>query len=309
MRIGVDVGGTKIEALAMSGNGSELGRRRVATPKGDYEATVGAIADVVTALELDVGARATVGLGTPGAVDPASGVLKGSNSTALNGRPLGRDVGRRLRREVRIANDADCMALSEAVDGAGAGAASVFGVIMGTGVGGGLVIGGTLVSGPNAITGEWGHNPLPWPRPEELPGPACYCGRVGCIETFLSGPGLERDYREHTGRRKAAAEIDREATSDPAAAAALERGADRMARSLATVVNLVDPEVIVLGGGVSNIDVWYSRVPQLWDRYVFSEDVLTRLVKAHHGDSSGVRGAAWLWPRRPEEAQEAGARP
>jgi fructokinase len=295
MRIGVDVGGTKIEGLALSDTGAELARLRVTTPRGDYEATVDAIAGLVLSLERDLGGEARVGLGTPGAIDPTSGRLKNSNSVALNGRPLARDVGAALAREVRIANDADCMALSEAIDGAAAGCDPVFGVIVGTGVGGGVVVGGRLVGGPNAVAGEWGHNALPWPRPDELPGPACYCGRRGCIETFLSGPALERAYLETTGARLPAAALEAAAVSDPAAAAVLERYADRMARALSSIINVLDPEAIVLGGGVSNIDVWYGRVPLLWDRYVFSDVVLTRLVKARHGDSSGVRGAAWLW--------------
>lgn len=296
MRIGVDVGGTKIEAIALAADGTELGRSRVDAPRGDYEATVAAIAGLVTGLEADH-TPGTIGLGTPGAVDPVTGRMKNSNSVVLNGRPLAADVGAALGRLVRIANDADCMALSEAFDGAAAGADPVFGVIVGTGVGGGIVARGSLVSGPNAIAGEWGHNPMPWPRHDELPGPACYCGRSGCIETFLSGPGLERAHRARTGVQKPAAEIAAAAASDPDAGETLEQYADRMARALAAVINIVDPEVIVLGGGVSNIEHWYGRVPQLWDRYVFSDVVATRLVPAAHGDSSGVRGAAWLWPR------------
>lgn len=295
MRIGVDVGGTKIEGLALAGDGTEIARFRVPTPGGDYRATVGRIAGVVTTLEDEIGERSTVGLGTPGAIDPTSGRLKNSNSVVLNGRPLARDVGEILERKIRIANDADCLALSEAVDGAARGCDPVFGVIVGTGVGGGVVVGGNLIGGPNAIAGEWGHNPMPWPRPDEIPGPDCYCGRSGCIETFLSGPGLERSHLERTGERRSATELGA-ATDDKGAAETLEQYADRMARALASIINVIDPEVIVLGGGVSNVEYWCVRVPQLWDRYVFSDTVLTRLARAMHGDSSGVRGAARLWP-------------
>lgn len=281
MRIGIDLGGSKIEALALDERGTELMRRRVATPQGDYEATVAAIVDLVAALERETGRRGTVGAGTPGAISPATGLIKNANSTCLIGRPLDRDLARALDRPVRIANDADCFALSEATDGAGAGARSVFGVILGTGVGGGLVYEGRLIQGPNAIAGEWGHNPLPWPRDDERPGPACYCGKTGCIETFLSGPALSRETR-------AAAAIN-----NPEIRA---RYADRLARALASVINIFDPEVVVLGGGLSNLDWLYEMTPPALARYVFSDRVATRLVRALHGDSSGVRGAAWLWP-------------
>ncbi len=301
VRIGLDVGGTKVEGLALGSEGAEVARMRTPTPRGDYEGTIAVIVDVVRALEGEAQGEATVGLGTPGAIDPASGLLKNSNSVALNGRPVAEDVAAALGRPVRIANDADCMALSEAVDGAAAGEDPVFGVIVGTGVGGGVVVGGSLVSGPNAIAGEWGHNPLPWPRADEMPGHGCYCGRTGCIETFLSGPALEREYLARTGVRYSAAEIAERAGGNAAASAALEAYADRMARSLATVMNILDPAVIVLGGGVSRIDALYRTVPELWNRYVFSDDVATRLVPARHGDASGVRGAAWLWG--PGEAQ------
>jgi fructokinase len=297
MRIGVDLGGTKIEAIALADDGTELDRRRVPTPKDDYPATVAALAGLVHRVEAEVGVRGSVGIGTPGALSPASGLMKNCNSVWLNGKPLDRDLERALGRSVRIANDADCFALSEAVDGAAAGAASVFGVIVGTGTGGGIVVHGRLLSGPNAIAGEWGHNPLPWPRDDERPGPPCYCGRSGCIETFLSGPGLQRDYRGHGGAELSGAEIAaRAAAGEPLAAAALDRYMDRMARSLAHIINVIDPEVIVLGGGVSNIDALYEQVPRRWGDYVFSDRVDTRLVKNRHGDSSGVRGAAWLWP-------------
>ena len=295
LRVGVDVGGTKIEALALGPDGSELARRRVPTPDVGYMAIVDAIAALVLGVETDLGGAATVGLGTPGAIDPTTGRIKNSNSSALNGSTLGLDVGRALGRSVRIANDADCMALSEATDGAAAGADPVFGVILGTGVGGGLVVRGRLVGGPNAIAGEWGHNPLPWPRSHEVPGPGCYCGLTGCIEMFLSGPGLERAYYERTGVAKSGKDIAKDAGPDEAATAALDEYADRLARALATVINVLDPETIVLAGGVSNVDYLYDRVPSIWDRFVFSNTVLTKLVKARHGDSSGVRGAAWLW--------------
>ncbi len=297
MRIGVDVGGTKIEGLLLSGSGDELARQRVPTPRGDYEAAVHAIADLVAALEAEAGGVATVGLGTPGSIDPQSGVIKGSNAVALNGRPLAVDVGKALDREVKIANDADCLTLSEAIDGAAAGARVVFGVIVGTGVGGGIVVDGKLVGGPNAIAGEWGHNPLPWPRQDESPGPYCYCGRRGCIERWLSGPALERQYAEFAGEEAGGsriAELVRE--RDAVAMKMMQVFADRAARAFASIINVLDPDVIVLGGGVSNVDALYELVPRLWDRYVFSASVLTALRPAVHGDSSGVRGAAWLWP-------------
>ena len=295
LRIGIDVGGTKIEAILLDARGGEMRRLRVATPR-DYDGTLRAIAGLVEQLEREAGASASVGLGTPGAISPATGRIKNSNSVWLNGRPLGEDLARALSREVRLANDADCFALSEAQDGAGAGAAVVFGAILGTGVGGGIVARGRLLAGPNAIAGEWGHNALPWPRDDERPGPACYCGRRGCIETFLSGPGLERDHAERTGQSVPAAEVVARAEGgDRAAHETLERHAERLARALASVINLLDPHVIVLGGGLSNVTQLYSRVPALWSAWVFSDRVDTRLVPPRHGDSSGVRGAAWLW--------------
>ena len=295
LRIGVDLGGSKIEALAMDERGTELLRRRVATPRGDYVATVAAVAALVSELEQQLGGHGTVGVGTPGAIAPANGRIKNANSVCLNGRPLREDLQTALRRAVRIANDADCFALSEASDGAAAGAASVFGVIVGTGTGGGIVLGGELLGGPNAIAGEWGHNPLPWPRDDERPGARCYCGRQGCIETWLSGPALEREYRQNTGIELTAAAIaQRDRDAEPAAVAVLDQYSDRMARSLATVINILDPECIVLGGGVGNIERLYHDVPRCWGRYVFSDRVDTRIVPPAHGDSSGVRGAAWL---------------
>jgi fructokinase len=257
---------------------------------------MGAIVRLVEGVEKKIGIEAPVGVCTPGAVSPATGLIKNSNLVSLIGKPFHRDIGRALSRPVRIANDADCFALSEAVDGAAAGARVVFGVILGTGTGGGVVVDGKLLAGPNAIAGEWGHNPLPWARPEELPGHGCYCGRRGCIETFLSGPGLSRDLREASRRELDPDQIARLACQgDGQAAAALDRYQDRLARALAGVVNILDPDVIVLGGGLSGLESLYSAVPGLWGRYVFSDTVETRLLKAVHGDSSGVRGAAWLW--------------
>ena len=297
MRIGVDLGGTKIEAIALASSGAVAARRRVATPRDDYDATLDAIAALVLEVERDAGSRgATVGVGMPGAVSPASGLVKNANSVWLNGRPLQRDLATRLPRPLRFANDANCFALSEASDGAAAGARVVFGVIVGTGVGGGGVFDGRPWTGPNAIAGEWGHNPLPWPQAPEWPGPPCYCGKTGCIETFLSGPGLVRDYAESgASPLDAAAIVSGAAGGDAAAAAALDRYEDRMARALAGVVNVLDPDVIVLGGGMSNIARLYSGVPKRWGRYVFSDRVDTPLRPPAHGDSSGVRGAAWLW--------------
>lgn len=296
MRIGIDLGGTKIEIVALDEGGKELLRRRVATPRGDYPATLAAITALVADAETVLGRRGSVGIGTPGAISPASGLLKNSNSTILNGQPLQQDLEALLQREIRVANDANCFALSEAVDGAAAGAAVVFGVILGTGVGGGIVVNGQVLGGPNRIAGEWGHNPLPWPRADELPGPACYCGKHGCIETFLSGPGMAAEHaRLHGGRLDAAAIAAGAEAGDAACTPTLQRYEDRLARALAHVVNLLDPDVIVLGGGMSNIARLYREVPRLWGKYVFSDRVDTRLVANRYGDSSGVRGAAWLW--------------
>jgi fructokinase len=297
VRIGVDLGGTKTEAIAIGGDGRTLVRRRVASPRDDYAATVETIVDLVRSVEREAGARGSVGVGVPGAISPAAGVLKNANSTWLNGRPLREDLERRLERSVRLANDANCFALSEASDGAGAGAQVVFGVILGTGTGGGVVIDGQVLTGANAIAGEWGHNALPRPRDDEWPGPRCYCGRTGCVELFLSGPGLERDHHERTRVRLDTAAIVRQAEAgDAACQQTLELYADRLARGLAMVMNVLDPDVVVLGGGLSNLGHLYARVPELWPAYVFSDRVDTRLVPPMHGDSSGVRGAAWLWP-------------
>jgi len=296
LRVGVDLGGTKIEAVSLSADGAILERLRVPTPRDDYAATLQAIVNLVRQLEQRGGTTARVGIGTPGAISPATGRIKNANSVWLNGRPLAEDLQARLERPLRFANDADCFALSEAVDGGGAGASVVFGVILGTGVGGGIVVGQRLVRGPNAISGEWGHNPLPGASGAESPGPECYCGRAGCIETFLSGPGLARDHAAATGQSLGPAEIVALAgDGDPAAETTLERYEQRLARALASVINLLDPEVIVLGGGLSNLERLYTRVPRLWSSWVFSDRVDTRLAAPLHGDSSGVRGAAWLW--------------
>ncbi len=299
--MGIDLGGTKIEALALGRGGEELLRRRVTTPAGRYEETLDAVAHLVDALERETGRCGMVGVGIPGTISPATGLIKNANSVCLIGHALDKDLERRLGRPVRLANDADCFALSEATDGAGAGAMSVFGAILGTGVGGGLIYEGRLIQGPNAIAGEWGHNPLPWPRiwphGDERPGPRCYCGRSGCIETFLSGPGLARDHEAATGDARAPAEIAAAAASgEPAANASLDRYVDRLARALAGVINIFDPDVIVLGGGMSKVARLYEEVPRRWGAWVFSDRVDTRLLPPVHGDSSGVRGAAWLWP-------------
>jgi fructokinase len=295
-RLGVDLGGSKIEIIALDGVGEVCLRHRVDTPKGDYAATLEAIAGLVALAERKLGCSASLGICTPGAVSPATGLIKNSNSVCLNGKPLQQDLQRRLQREIRLANDADCFTLSEATDGCAAGAAGVFGVIVGTGTGGGLFLNKQLLAGHNAIAGEWGHNPLPWPRQSELPGPQCYCGNSGCIETWLSGPGMERDYRQTVGTSLTSSVIaERDGQGDAAASACLDRYIDRMARALASVINIVDPEVIVLGGGVGNVERLYRDVPDRWGQYVFSDRVDTRLLKPLFGDSSGVRGAAWLW--------------
>jgi len=294
-RIGIDLGGTKIETIVLGAEGAELFRRRVDSPRGSYEGTIQAIVEQVAAAEQAVGARASVGIGMPGIVSPATGLVKNANSTWLIGHPLQQDLDRALGREIHLANDANCFALSEATDGAATGARVVFGVIVGTGVGGGVVVDGRVLVGPNAIAGEWGHNPLPWPEADECPGPDCYCGRRGCIEMFLSGGGLARTYRGSPGAN--AHEIAASAArGEPAAVQAIETYSKRFAKSLASVINVLDPDVIVLGGGLSNIETFYTRIPRLWGAWIFSDRVDTRLVRARHGDTSGVRGAAWLWP-------------
>jgi fructokinase len=295
-RIGVDLGGTKIEIVALDADGGELIRRRVPTPAGDYAGTVATIARLVTEVEAEVGRPCPVGIGIPGAISPATGLVKNANSTVLIGKPFGADLERALGRELRIANDADCFALSEATDGAVAGERIVFGVILGTGVGGGIVVNGALVSGPSAIAGEWGHNPLPWPRVGELPGPRCYCGKFGCIETWLAGPSFARD--ASLGRAVAFADaravIAAMDAGDVEALASYDRYIDRLARGLATIVNVLDPHAIVLGGGMSNAPALPERVREALGAYAFTDVTAVRIVRARHGDSSGVRGAARL---------------
>jgi len=301
MRIGIDMGGTKIEGIVLGDDGTERARLRVATPQESYEATVDAVAGVVRHLEKRVGVRCPIGVGHPGALSPATGLIKNANSTRLNGHPLDRDLERALGRDdVRLSNDANCFAVSEAADGAGAGFPIVFGVILGTGVGGGIVIDGKPLVGAQAIGGEWGHNALPLPRDDERPGPACYCGRRGCVEAWLSGPAFQSQFEREAGRELRATGIAEAAEAgDRVADRCLEIYCDRMARALANVVNLIDPHVIVLGGGLSKMTQLYERVPKLWKDYIFSEHdrIATKLVPPRHGDSSGVRGAAWLWPK------------
>jgi fructokinase len=299
MRIGIDLGGTKIEGLVLDKGGVERERLRVPTPASSYEEDVEAIVELIAELERKAGARCTVGVAHPGAISPATGLVKNANSTRLNGRPLKTDLERRLGREVRLANDANCFAVSEASDGAAAGCSIVFGVILGTGVGGGVVIDGRPLTGAQAIAGEWGHNPLPLAGDNERPGPRCYCGRTGCIETWLSGPRLQQQFEERTGRSLRATDIAQAALAgDAEAARHMELYCDRLARALAGIINILDPHAIVLGGGLSRMTQLYDRVPELWQLYVFSEPqhIATRLLPPRHGDSSGVRGAAWLWP-------------
>ena len=293
VRIGVDLGGTKIEAVALSSDGVVVWRERVATPKLSADAIYDAICGLVERGEATLGVTATVGIGTPGSLSPKTGLLRGSNTVVLNGQPVKQALETRLKREVRIANDANCFALSEAVDGAGQGAAIVFGVILGTGVGGGVVINGKIINGLHAIAGEWGHNPLPWPSADELPGTRCYCAKSGCIETWLSGPGIAARFGD--GSVATSDIVKRAGAGDTVAETYLQRVEDRLARALATIINVLDPDVIVLGGGVSNIARLYENVPKLLPRYVFSEFVETKIAPNVHGDSSGVRGAAWLW--------------
>lgn len=296
MRIGIDLGGTKIEGIALGDDGRVLLRRRVAAPRDNYQETLSAVVTLVREIEREVGGTGSVGVGIPGTISSETGLVKNANSTWLIGRPLADDLPRMLGRPVRFANDANCFALSEATDGAGAGEDVVFGVIIGTGTGGGIVVHGRVLTGRNGIAGEWGHNPLPSPREGEWPGPPCYCGRSGCIETFLSGPALARDYRALGGPSLSAFDIAvRAGAGESLALRTLARYEDRMARALASVINLIDPDVIVLGGGLSNIDRLYESVPNLWTPFVFSDRVGTRLARAADGDSSGVRGAAWLW--------------
>jgi len=297
MQIGIDLGGTKIEGIALDASTVVAARRRIPTPR-DYAATLDAITRLVAELEAETGRTGSVGVGIPGVVSRATGLVKNANSTWLIGHPLGADLEARLSRQVRLANDANCFALSEAIDGAGEGYETVFGVILGTGVGGGIAIHRRIHDGPNQIAGEWGHNPLPWMTDEErAAAPRCYCGKVGCVETFLSGAGFERDHAFLAGTPRSSQEIvGAAAAGDPHAIQALRRYQDRLARALAAVINLLDPAAVVLGGGMSNLPDLSASVSALLPRYVFSDTVLTKVVLNLHGDSSGVRGAAWLWP-------------
>jgi len=297
IRIGVDLGGTKIEFVALERDGDELHRHRIATPRHDYGGTVHAIAEGVKEIEKKLARSATIGVGIPGTVSTKTGLVKNANSTWLNGKPFHKDLSHALAREVRCANDANCLAVSEATDGAGAGKHIVFAVILGTGCGGGIAVDGRVHSGLNGVAGEWGHNTLPWMRAEEFPGPPCYCGKNGCIETWISGTGLEKDFERATNLALHGPEIlARSAAGDPQALAALERFEDRLARGLAGVINLLDPDVIVMGGGASQIPRIYKNVPARLKEYVFGKEADTPMLPAKHGDSSGVRGAAWLWP-------------
>ena len=299
MRIGIDLGGTKIEALAIDDQGVELARHRIDTPRDDYDATIVAMVGLVRRLEKQTGRTGTVGAGIPGSISRITGLVKNSNSTWLNGRPLDRDLAAALGREVRLANDANCFAVSEATDGAAAGKHVVFGVILGTGCGGGVAIGARVHAGPNGVAGEWGHNPLPWQRPEEYPGPACYCGKQGCMEMWVSGTGIALDYRTVTGRARTTQEIVSEFDAgEVEATAAIHRFEDRLARGLAQVINVLDPDVIVIGGGVSKVADIYREIPKKLPAYVFGGEASTPVLPAVFGDSSGVRGAAWLWPNR-----------
>lgn len=295
-RIGIDLGGTKIEGLVIDAGGRELARRRIATPRGSYEGIVRAVVGLVDALEAEAGRRATVGLGIPGAISPATGLVKNANTTELIGRPLDMDLGAALGRPVRVQNDANCFALSEAIDGAGQGASVVFGVIIGTGCGGGIVVDRKVIGGRHLIAGEWGHNPLPWIGREELAEQIdCYCGKPGCLETWISGPGFAKDFARHSGRALSAPQILAACAADTEAEAAYQRYAGRLARALAALVNILDPDVIILGGGMGNASRLYEDVPRLMPPFVMSDSFTTPILPPVHGDSSGVRGAAWLW--------------
>jgi fructokinase len=297
VRIGVDLGGTKIEIIALDDNGAPVLRRRVPTPVGDYSGTIRAIAELVRSAQSQIGVLASVGIATPGALSPQTGLLRNSNSVVLNGKPLDRDIANALGQSVRLENDANCLAISEAIDGAGAGCRVLFGAILGTGVGGGIVVEGRILTGLNRIGGEWGHNPLPWTTESERPGHRCYCGKSGCIETFLSGAGLAREYFSLSQKELRAEQIGAaEQSGEPDAVRSLAMYKDRLARSLAALINVLDPDVIVLGGGISNTETLYIGLPDLIARYAFSDGIRTRVVRAAHGDSSGVRGAARLWP-------------
>ncbi len=298
MRIGIDLGGTKIEIIVLDSQNQIIFRKRVDTPQHNYIAILDTIKKLVETTENAVSEKCSIGIGTPGSLSPASGLLRNSNSVCLNQQPFKDDLQKYLQREIRISNDANCFALSEASDGAAAGADVVFGVIVGTGTGAGVVVHGKMLNGPHGIAGEWGHNPLPWPQDNERPGPDCYCGKQGCIEAFLSGPGMAADYYLLNQQKLSAKEIvEKAAQGDIKAEQCVQRYEHRMARALAHVINILDPDVIVLGGGMSNIQRLYQNIPELWREFVFSDVVLTRLVPPEYGDSSGVRGAAWLWPR------------
>ena len=296
IRIGIDLGGTKIEGIALSETGEELFRLRVDTPQGDYEKTLQSIVDLVKQIEISVDKESSIGICTPGSLSPSTGLLRNSNSVCMNGKPVLDDLQDLLQKELRMANDANCFALSEATDGAARDSTVVFGVIIGTGTGAGVVIDKKVLLGANAIAGEWGHNPLPWPQDMELPGPECYCGKSGCIETWLSGPGIVRDHEIHNNVFFDSVTLDNKARfGDEDANETFQRYEDRMARSLAHVINILDPDAIVLGGGMGNIKRLYENVPDIWGNYIFSDTVNTKLLAPLHGDSSGVRGAAWLW--------------
>jgi fructokinase len=296
MRLGIDLGGTKIACVVLADDGSVAWEQRIATPRGDYAATIEAIATCIETAERRVGARCSIGIGMPGIVSASTGLVKNANSTWLIGHPLHADLERHLGRPVRLANDANCFAMSEAADGAAAGAPVVFGVILGTGTGAGIIVRGQIVVGANRIAGEWGHNPLPWPDDDERPGPACYCGRRGCIETFLSGPGLSADYRRRSGAQVSAENlVARASAGEPLAQAVVSAWERRLAKSLASVINVLDPDVVVMGGGLSRVERLYQTIPRLWTEWVFSDEVTTRLQPARFGDASGVRGAARLW--------------
>ena len=296
MRIGIDLGGTKIAGIALADDGRVLAEERTATPRHDYRAIVAAITGVVARIERTAGAAGTVGVGIPGAVSPLTGLVKTANTTELIGHAFDKDLAAALGRPVRLGNDANCFALSEASDGAAAGFDTVFGIILGTGCGGGLVVGGRVIAGRNAIAGEWGHNSLPWPRDGERPGPACYCGKTACIETFVSGTGLARDYQRATGRPLKSEEIHALADAgDAEACAAMARLEERLARALASIIDVLDPDAIVVGGGLSKVARIYRNVPAQWEKWIFGGQATTPLLPPRHGDASGVRGAAWLW--------------
>jgi len=297
IRTGIDLGGTKIEVMSLGPNDEILFQQRTTTPKGEYQQTLHKIRDLVNSADKHLGTKTSIGIGTPGAISKSKQTIKNANSTCLNGQPLHSDLNQLLGREIRISNDANCFVLSEALDGAAKTYDNVFGVIIGTGTGGGLVFNKQIVNGCNSIGGEWGHNPLPWPDPSELPGPACYCGKFGCIETFISGPGMETDYQNHNQSQTIRCEkiIELVQQKHNAAEQCLLRYERRLAKSLAHVINIVDPDIVVLGGGLSNIKRLYENIPKIWHEYIFSDEIATKLVPAKYGDASGVRGAAKLW--------------